>query len=303
MSRHPTPALWIADLMLLLVAVVWGTSYGVAKSALAYYPVLGFLAVRFCLTFVLLLPTLRELATQRGQQALKAGLPLGLILLCIFLCETFGVALTTASNAAFLISLTVVMTPFVEWLLLQRRPDGQAFVAAGISLLGAWLLTSSVGLSSFSMGDALMLAAALLRALMVSATQRLTAGKSMSTLTLTAIQSGVVGSGSLIVATFMLPHGLPALPDAPAFWGATVYLVLFCTIFAFFAQNYGIRHTGSPSRVSLLMGSEPVFGALFAAYWLDERLASSAWLGGMFIVGAALWASRPRSVLRPATVA
>ncbi|WP_148714310.1 DMT family transporter [Chitinolyticbacter meiyuanensis] len=302
MNRPLSSLPWLADLMLLLVAVVWGTSYGVAKSALAFYPVLGFLAVRFCLTFVLLLPTLRELAAERGQQALKAGLPLGLILLCIFLCETFGVALTSASNAAFLISLTVVLTPFVEWLLLRRRPDSQAFVVAGISLIGAWLLTASVEFGRFNIGDGLMLAAALLRALMVSATQRLTAGKTMSMLTLTAIQSGVVGSGSLIVATLMLPHGLPALPHQPAFWIATIYLVLFCTIFAFFAQNYGVRHTGSPSRVSLLMGSEPVFGALFAAFWLGERLAPEAWLGGALIVGAALWASWPRSVLRPAAI-
>lgn len=31
-----------ADLMLLLVAIVWGTSYGVAKGALLFYPILGF---------------------------------------------------------------------------------------------------------------------------------------------------------------------------------------------------------------------------------------------------------------------
>ena len=40
-----SPLLRGADLALLLVAIVWGTSYGVAKGALAYYPVLGFLAV------------------------------------------------------------------------------------------------------------------------------------------------------------------------------------------------------------------------------------------------------------------
>ena len=52
----PPPVLRGADLALLLVAIVWGTSYGVAKGALAFYPVLGFLAVRFLLTTALLAP-------------------------------------------------------------------------------------------------------------------------------------------------------------------------------------------------------------------------------------------------------
>ena len=51
--------LWLADGMLLTVALIWGSSYAVAKQALLFYPVLGFLAIRFGLTFVLLLPQLR----------------------------------------------------------------------------------------------------------------------------------------------------------------------------------------------------------------------------------------------------
>ena len=48
----------MAELMLFAVAMVWGCSYGVAKIALFYYPVLGFLALRFGLTFFILLPSL-----------------------------------------------------------------------------------------------------------------------------------------------------------------------------------------------------------------------------------------------------
>ena len=45
LATAPSPLLRGADLALLLVAIVWGTSYGVAKGALVFYPVLGFLAV------------------------------------------------------------------------------------------------------------------------------------------------------------------------------------------------------------------------------------------------------------------
>ncbi|GHD62148.1 DMT family transporter [Jeongeupia chitinilytica] len=281
-----------AEAMLLLVAMLWGTSYGVAKGALVYYPVLGFLAVRFGLTFLLLLPSLRQLATPAGRGALGAGLPLGAILLGIFICETFGVALTSAANAALLISLCVVFTPFAEWAMLRRRPEPGAVVAALLSLAGAAMLSSAASLR-FNLGDALMLAAAVLRAVNVCLIKKLTHGKAMPMLTLTAVQAGVVCAGSVAVALTVSADGLPALPVAPAFWLSALYLVLFCTIFAFFAQNWAVRR-GSPTRVALLTSSEPVFGALFAAVWLGERLTPLAWAGAVLIVGASLWATLPR---------
>jgi drug/metabolite transporter (DMT)-like permease len=115
---QPKNLLRLSDLALLLVALVWGTSYGVAKGALVFYPVLGFLAVRFVLAFVLLLPALLRTSHRQRRDAIRAGLPLGALMLGIFLCETYGVAQTQASNAAFLISLCVVFTPFAEWWLL-----------------------------------------------------------------------------------------------------------------------------------------------------------------------------------------
>jgi len=54
-------------------------------------------------------------------------------------------------------------------------------------------------------------------------------------------------------------------------------LALGCTVFAFFAQNWALKHS-SPSRVELLTSSEPAFGALFTVLWL--WLGESGCLGG-----------------------
>jgi drug/metabolite transporter (DMT)-like permease len=280
--------LWWADAMLLLVAIVWGASYGLAKSALAFYPVLGFLAIRFCVTSLLLLPSWHGLSRQQIKSTLKTGIPLGLILLTIFIAETYGVSLTLASNAAFLISLCVVFTPFIEWIVLKSHPSAASFTTAVVSLAGTWLLTSGISLT-FNLGDGLMLMAALLRAIMVISTNRLTYDKHIPPLPLTAVQTGTVGLGCMLLGSMVLPGGLPPLPHDPAFWYATGFLIMFCTLFAFFAQNYALQRS-SPSRVSLLMGSEPVFGALFAVYWLNESLTMTGWLGGLMMVGASLWA-------------
>ena len=162
--------------------------------------------------------------------------------------------------------------------------------AAMVAMLGAALLSSNLN-AAFNVGDGLILAAAVLRAVMMVETKRRCAGQALSTLALTAVQSGVLMLGCLLLALLM-PSGLPALPTSPKFWLATIFLVLFCTLFAFFAQNYAIRRS-TPSRVALLLGTEPVFGALFAALILGEVLTANVIFGGALIVLASLAASLP----------
>lgn len=286
-TSAPQGLLRASDAAMIMVAIVWGSSYGVAKSALVFYPVLGFLAVRFILTFALLLPSLLRASARQQRDAFRTGLPLGVLMLAIFLCETFGVANTQASNAAFLISLCVVFTPFVEWSMERVRPPRAMFLFAGVSLTGALLLSGGLS-GALGLGDCLMLAAALLRAITVCQTSRLTRGSTAPALVLTAVQAAVVGFGCLGLAVLAF-DGLPALPAEAAFWQSTAYLVLGCTLFAFYAQNWALRHS-APSRVALLTSSEPVFGALFAVCWLGESLSVVGWLGGGLMVLAALWA-------------
>jgi drug/metabolite transporter (DMT)-like permease len=287
LSRSPRTV----DLLLVAVALIWGTSYGVVKGALLIYPVLGLLALRFALTFVLLAPSLRALAQVRWRERFGV-IGAGLLLLGIFLAETFGVSLTSASSAAFLISLCVVLTPLVEWAWLKRAPRPVEWAAAGMSLFGAFLLTG--GHLAASPGDLLVLLAALLRAVTSCASKRVMKAGTVPPLTMTAVQAGVVSLGCAVLALTVAPSQWQPLPHWQGhgvFWGSVIYLVLGCTLFAFFVQNYAVSRS-SPTRVALLMGSEPVFGALFAYVWLGERLTLAAWVGGLLIVAASLLALR-----------
>lgn len=282
--------------LLLLVAAIWGGSYSAAKLATDQVPVLQFLFLRFGLTFVLLLPALRGLAVPGWRAALAATSLLGANLLAIYLCETFGVSLTTASNAAFLISLCVAFTPLCEWWLLGQKPTGTVLAAAALSLVGAGLLAfqHGGGVAELSWGDALMVAAALLRGVIVCLTRRVGQRHGLPALTTTAVQMGVMAMGTAVLMVFTPGPGWVPLPDSASFWGAMAFLVLLCTVLAFFVQNHAVART-SPSRVALLMGSEPLWGALIAAVWLGERLTWVGWLGGALIVASAWWVTRPRA--------
>lgn len=295
---HRLAQLPLPELALLLTAFFWGTSYGVAKDALLYTGVLAFMVIRFGLTSIILLPFYWRQAAQGHTKHWLSALPTGGILLCIFLAEIYGIFHTTASNAAFLISLCVLMTPFVETVVTRKWPDKNTLAFALLSVFGVVLLTQDVsfftaeeqGGIQLNRGDYFILLAAFLRACMVVATNTLLKGKQLSALSITSIQSNVVALGGLIILLSSNIQLSTIIPTDWNFWWLMLYLVLCCTIFAFFAQNYGLKHT-SPSRVALLMGSEPTFGALFAFVWLGESLSVIQMIGGGCILLATLMAS------------
>ena len=269
-----------ADAAVLGVAIVWGASYPVAKAALAFVPVLLLIAIRFGVSTVTMgIVARREILVARPDDLLR-GAALGLILALIFLAETFGVASTTASNAAFIISLCTLLTPLLDHALARSLPP--AGIVAGACLSCAGVAVLSGGLSSLGSGDALMLVAAALRACMVVATQRVMARRKLSSAALTSVQSAVVAA---VAITIMLAtdHAVPVVPARLDFWLAVAFLSLFCTVGAFYIQNAAVRRT-SPTRVGFLMGTEPVFASLIAVTLFGEALRGATILGGLLVL-------------------
>lgn len=273
------------EVLLLGVAAVWGSSYTVAKQITMQVPVLVFLVLRFGITALLLTPAmLRVPGLWTDWRRWGSAALLGVILFAIFQSETWGVSLTSATHAAFLISLCVVITPLVEWTMLKKRPSWNVLAWSGMCVVGALLLNPEMATNpSTHVGDVLMLLAALLRAVMVTSTRRLNQDIKIPALALTAIQSWVVFVGSTFALLWVSRGNSIAVPMSIEFWSSLAYLVLFCTVFAFFAQNYAASRM-SPTRVNFLMGSEPVFGALFGAAVLGEHLSAIGWLGAVLIL-------------------
>ncbi|QUX91389.1 EamA family transporter [Marinomonas sp. A3A] len=293
----------LPEIALLLAAFFWGTSYGITKEALLYTGVLAFIVIRFGLTSILLTPIFIKEQRMGLAKDWKFAIPTGGILLCIFLAEIYGIFHTTASKAAFLISLCVLITPFVEAITDRKLPSTAIVLFALLSLFGVFLLTTQSSgqptLNTLSLeflfldlnkGDYSILLAALLRACMVVTTKSLLKGKTLSALSTTSIQANVVTLGALFIFIATDNPIEQLFPTNLSFWVATFYLAIFCTIFALFAQNFGVKHT-TPSRVSLLTGSEPAFGAIFAYYWLGESLNTIQMIGGACILLATIMAT------------
>jgi drug/metabolite transporter (DMT)-like permease len=283
MARRTT--LW-ADLAVLGVAVVWGASYPVAKGALEYMPVLVLLFYRFTLTALLMSAVAFRDLRAACSADLRAGALLGGILSAIFLAETWGVSMTTATNTALIISLCTILTPFLEFGLQRRLPPAGIMCGGVVAVIGVIVLSGGMGALGF--GDLLVLCAAGLRAVMVVSTKRLMEGSRLSSAALTAVQAATVAG---VILTLLLaqsgPQGLLVSADING-WASVAFLSLFCTVGAFYVQNMAVRRT-SPTRVGFLMGTEPLFGFALAWALLSEPATPAALCGaGLIVAGTFL---------------
>jgi drug/metabolite transporter (DMT)-like permease len=276
------------DLLLLAVAASWGSTYLVAKNLLSPSSVFALLAIRMLLAGALMVLVIVVRRSRVTRSELRAGLVLGVIFTGVFVFETFGIAHTSATNAGLIISLTMVFTPILESIVRRRRLPTQFFISAIVAVLGVALLAGNGAFQAFSLGDYLMLIAAIVRTIHVTVMHKMTSEKPMDSLHLTTIQ---ISTAAVFFVIGSLFYGDSIVKYLSTFnterLSLFLYLVLICTVFAFFVQTWAVRRT-SPSRVSLLLGTEPVWAAVVGITLAHDRFGFIGYVGiGLVLVGTA----------------
>src|SRR5437867_8502088 len=154
-----------ADLALILVTMIWGSTFTIVKQALAQVSPLLFISLRFwvatLLTVVLMPGALREISAQ----TLRRGSILALLLLGGFVFQTLGLRGTTPSRSAFITSLSVPLVPVLGFFLFGHRPSMPTLAGVALAPVGLGFLTLERLELSFTVGDTLTLLCAIFFAL------------------------------------------------------------------------------------------------------------------------------------------
>lgn len=272
------------DLSLLLVAIAWGSTYFVAKELIDGGAVVALLASRmlFAAAALGLLLILRRRGVTPAEW--RIGFLLGLLLAGIFLLETFGISHTSATNAGLIISLTIVFTPLLDAAVSKRRLSPRFLLASGVAVAGVALLAGNGTLRVPALGDVLILGAAILRAVHVTSLHKLTGGRELDSMRLTTVQMSTCAAVFSVITLF---HG-ESIPTYLASFdlgrsALFIYLVLICTVFAFLVQTWAVRRT-SPARVSLLLGTEPVWAAMVGIMIAADAIGAAGGIGIVLIL-------------------
>lgn len=282
----------LASIGLLTAAAIWGFAFVVVKNSLDVVPPTYMLAFRFSIAAILLALICYRKLQNLKKGTIRNGAVLGFWLFFSYLVQTIGCQYTTAGKNAFLTSAYVVIVPFLGWLLFRKRPDGFCMAAAFLAVIGMGML-SLQGDLSVNIGDVLTLICAVGFAFHMIYIDRY--AKSGDPVVLTILQLAFAALFSWILAPF-LDGGFPAGAFEADIIGAMLYLGIFSTMLGFLLQNVGQKYT-PPNTASLLLSMESVFGVLFSALLLGERMTGRMLAGCVLLFIAVLLAETKLSFL------
>ncbi len=271
------------------LSALWGSANVVSKGLLTDLGPANLLALRFlvaALSLVVLVPRAHRI----DLRTLRDGGIMGLLYGSGQLAQMFGLERTTAATNGFLSGLYVVMTPLLGAALLGRRVSRRVWWAVALAVAGTTALTvlpGAGGRSGLGAGELLTLASALLYACHILWTGHV--ARAASAPALASVQSGVVAIMSLAVA---LPLGLH-LPHGGAHWVGLVYIGVVCGGLAIWLQTWAQTHVDAV-QAAIIMCSEPVWTAGFAALAGGETMGLPLVIGGLLLVSAMVVAVTPQ---------
>lgn len=286
----------MADITLLLIAFIWGTTFLIVQQAIASLPPNTFNAVRFTVAALFLLLILAIKSPHQLKEwrrpLLKAGIILGFWLCLGYALQTVGLLYTTPSKAGFITGLSVVLVPLFSFMLMRERVKPVAVIGVILAAAGLYLLTQNQEFS-FNLGDILVFGCAICFAMQIVFTGKY--APSFSALPLAIVQLGTVAVMSWIYAFFFEDWSRafdPAIIFLPEVATGLVVTSIFATALAFLAQTALQKQTSS-TRVALIFALEPVFAALTSYVFIHEVLNGRQLTGCLMIFTGMILAELP----------
>lgn len=269
------------ELVLVLITVIWGTTFLIVQHALSVTGPFFFVGLRFATAAVML--ALASWRTMAGLTLLdlRAGSLIGLFLMLGYSLQTVGLQTIPSSQSAFITALYVPFVPLLQLVFLRLKPRPMAWVGIALSFVGLILLAGPEGLSiKFTAGEWWTLASAVAIAAEIILIGAF-AGKAHAR-RVTVVQLAV---GSVLSFAAMIPAG-ESIPPFSWLLVATAMGMGLASALIQFAMNWAQR-TVSPTRATLIYAGEPVWAGIFGRI-AGERLGPLALLGGAMIVAGVL---------------
>ena len=265
------------NICMFIATIFFGMTYVLTKICLNYSTELHIISFRFLIAFVISLIFLQKKIFPIKIKEILYSLILSVLLFMVFITMTIGVKYTTATNASFLISLSVIFIPFFSWIFNKEKPKKSIFIVLIIALIGIMLLTLDKNLE-FHIGDILCLICSLLFSFHVLITERFVKNNNPITL-------GVLQFGGVAILSFLVQYPIEkfTLPKNEKFWISLMILSVFCTALAYIIQTVSQKKLSS-TLIGLILSLEPIFSGIFGYFILNEYLSPQQYMGAFLLL-------------------
>lgn len=281
---------WKAELVLLLMTVIWGATFLFTKIGLNDCSPSLYIILRFAIASTISLSLFHKHFKFINKEIFRNGVILGLLFGGGFLLQTFGLKYTSVSNSAFITGLSVVLTPFA-FFLVERKPIGKwKKIGVAIAGIGLWIFTNP-DFDNINFGDLLTLASCLFWALYITFMDLFTYGRqSREETSLLVILQFLAASSIALLGLFIIDFGSIKLH----FTSNLIISLLFNGIVASFFLT--LLHTtfqrySTPVKAALIFALEPVFASIFAMIFLGEVFGYLNYLGAAVLLSGVVVSS------------
>jgi len=255
------------NIYMFIATIFFGMTYVLTKICLNYSTEFHIISFRFSIAFIISLIFLHKKIFPIKRREFFYSLLLGELLFLIFITMTIGVKYTTATNASFLVSLSVIFIPFFSWVFNKEKPKKSIFLVLIIVLIGIMLLTLDKNLE-LHIGDILCLICSLLFSFHVLITER------------------------LAILSFLVQYPIEkfTLPKDEKFWISLLILSVFCTVLAYIIQTISQKKLSS-TLIGLILSLEPIFSGIFGYFFLNEYLTFQQYVGAFLLLISVIYVS------------
>lgn len=286
----------LADGMLLLTALIWGSAFAVVKNTLDSFPPAAIIAMRYAIAAILTGLVFRRHLRGITRADVLRGALVGVLLSLAYIIQTVGLQHTTAGKNAFLTTVYVLLVPFGCCVFFGQKLHGANLAAAGMMLLGIGLLSLDGESGGLNEGDVLTLICGVFFAAHIIAVER--CQQRTDAYALIVLQFAF--SAVFAAAYHLLFEGGSTLEFSAGSIGGLLYLAIFSTTLAMSLQNIG-QSMAPASHAAILLSLESVFGVAFSCLLLGERVTFRMAAGFAVIFAALIVGERaPKTKADPA---
>jgi drug/metabolite transporter (DMT)-like permease len=271
-----------ADLLMLLAALIWGTTFVPQRLSMNHLGPLTFNAFRFILGGLFLLalravyPALSKQMTQSvvwgPSRAWAAGALAGVVLFIAATLQQIAIVTTEVGKTGFLTSLYVIFVPMLA-LFVGTIPGWGSWLGSLLALSGVFFLSGPLTAITLFSGDGLLIMSALVWALHVHCLGYFS--RRVDGLILAISQALVSGALSLVCALIFEGFSWSGVQKT---YLAILYGAIMSVGVAFSLQVVAQKHAPA-THAAIIFSFEAVFAAVAGWLLLGETLSAEALLG------------------------
>jgi drug/metabolite transporter (DMT)-like permease len=290
----------LADLALVVCALIWGATFVVIKGVLADVSVIAYIAVRFGIAAVLMAIIYWRSLRAVTLQTVWAGAQIGFFMFAGYMFQITGLRWTTPSKAAFVTGMYVVFVPVLLGIFGKRRISIWIWAGALSALAGLYFLSvPPEGLGGLNRGDPVVFGCAVMFAFHMIFISRYVERFTVPALSFLQVAT------SAVLATLLIPIAAATGWEQPRIvWTRYVTFAILgtaigATVICFSLQTWAQKHT-SASRAAILLTLEPVFAAVTSVTIGREHIGARMLIGAALILAGILLAEWMAPVPTPA---